>query len=72
MFFFSELDFRHTLGGAHFPKKRADNLPVLEKKCLADCEFEKKNWHFIMVYGLNYVNVPGMSESGCTFLDPPD
>ena len=23
-----------------------------------------------MVYGLNYVNVPGMSESGCTFLDP--
>ena len=24
-----------------------------------------------MVYGLNYVNVPGMSKSCCTFLDPP-
>ena len=41
--FFSELDFRHTLGGAqdHFPKKRADNLPILENKCLEDREFAK-------------------------------
>ena len=42
VFFFRARFPPHTRRSAgSFPKKAADNLPVLEKKCLADCEFEK-------------------------------